>query len=392
MRRYPAVPLSLLCAVLSGIAPASPAESQERAGGDHPFLVTSLNRPEPSNFARYPEDVQLLLEHAGGYYGQINIGAVYQNASESRTDRDDLGNYMWDLSGAWAPADNAYLSWWVRGGSTIDAPTKENLSNNLGSVLDVNATLEDQDLYLRELYWAHGPNTRFRYSFGWTDASYRYDFNAYANDDHSRFLSASLVNSPAIPFPNSGIAADALWDLGAADLHGGIYQSNCDKASFKCLDDLESAEVFVPVELRLEHSLIDGQRGNYRFMTFYTHTEDREGTGASMSFDQSLGQFGLFLRLTQTDRAVTEIRRSVSLGVHWSSPFERPHDTIGFGWVQGEPADAGKRREQIYEVYWRWQVHPLLSVTPDLQWVVNPANNPEADSALVAGLRVIMNL
>jgi porin len=39
------------------------------------------------------------------------------------------------------------------------------------------------------------------------------------------------------------------------------------------------------------------------------------------------------------------------------------------------------------ELFWRWQLGSQLAVTPDLQLLINPANNPEESSIWVFGVR-----
>ena len=46
------------------------------------------------------------------------------------------------------------ISWWFRGGRPLDASRNADLSKDIGSILDINGSLESDDFYLRELYWA----------------------------------------------------------------------------------------------------------------------------------------------------------------------------------------------------------------------------------------------
>jgi len=40
------------------------------------------------------------------------------------------------------------------------------------------------------------------------------------------------------------------------------------------------------------------------------------------------------------------------------------------------------------ELFYRWQVSKAIAVTPDLQYIKNPALNAETDSLWVLGLRL----
>ncbi|RLB76042.1 MAG: porin, partial [Deltaproteobacteria bacterium] len=41
---------------------------------------------------------------------------------------------------------------------------------------------------------------------------------------------------------------------------------------------------------------------------------------------------------------------------------------------------------------YRVQVTPSINLMPDLQYLIDPANNPELDSTWIAGLRCILTL
>ena len=44
------------------------------------------------------------------------------------------------------------------------------------------------------------------------------------------------------------------------------------------------------------------------------------------------------------------------------------------------------------ELFWRWQLGEQLAVTPDLQLLINPANNPDEDRIWLFGLRARLAL
>ena len=64
--------------------------------------------------------------------------------------------------------------------------------------------------------------------------------------------------------------------------------------------------------------------------------------------------------------------------------------TLGIGW--NEPSDvthgAGLGSEKVLEASYLWQITANTSLTPDLQWIIDPANNPAENSVWTAGLRL----
>jgi carbohydrate-selective porin OprB len=70
----------------------------------------------------------------------------------------------------------------------------------------------------------------------------------------------------------------------------------------------------------------------------------------------------------------------------------RKNDTAGIGFVwsppSGSSSPADYRNEYVLEAGYVLQLTPFARLQPDLQFVWNPANNPNADRALVFQLQL----
>ena len=64
----------------------------------------------------------------------------------------------------------------------------------------------------------------------------------------------------------------------------------------------------------------------------------------------------------------------LGLGINWSRPSE---DTFG----------PGLDDQYTAEIYYRFQLLKVLTITPDVQLLVNPALNPDEDLVAVFGIR-----
>ena len=350
-------------------------------------LDRMFSRDEPRGFARFPEDVYKYTQESEGLYLQVTSTTVFQTASDSLTERDSLLNTAYSFGGGLAFADTMVIIWWFRGGRPLDASRNADLSKDIGSILDVNGSLESDDFYLRELYWAWGTGGPFRLSLGFVDSSYRYDFNRMANDESGFFLSGSLINSPSIPFPESNLAVDAFWRLTpTVSMHTGVYQTDCEE--FDCFDALGDGNYLFPVEVVIRKPPGRWGKGNYRFLAYYTDTRGNSGSGASISFDQEIGDWVPFLRASVADSAVAPIKRFLSLGIGYEAPFSRPWDRIAIGFARGTPSDSSKRTETLVELFWLFQLNPYVAITPDVQIVFDPADNPGKDRVTVLGVRL----
>ncbi|MBW2177211.1 MAG: carbohydrate porin, partial [Deltaproteobacteria bacterium] len=52
----------------------------------------------------------------------------------------------------------------------------------------------------------------------------------------------------------------------------------------------------------------------------------------------------------------------------------------------------GLRDQYTAELFYRWQLAPQFAITPDLQWLQNPAKNPDEDQIWVLGMRMRLAL
>ena len=72
-------------------------------------------------------------------------------------------------------------------------------------------------------------------------------------------------------------------------------------------------------------------------------------------------------------------------------PVSRSDDTLGIGlnWARPSVEAYGTALNDEYtaELYYRYQLTQLFSITPDIQYLVNPALNPDKGNVLVVGLR-----
>jgi porin len=63
---------------------------------------------------------------------------------------------------------------------------------------------------------------------------------------------------------------------------------------------------------------------------------------------------------------------------------------VGIGW--GKPHDDSLRDQYTAELFYRFQLAQNLAVTPDIQFLIDPANNPDHDFITVFGIRARLAL
>ena len=103
-------------------------------------------------------------------------------------------------------------------------------------------------------------------------------------------------------------------------------------------------------------------------------------------------KYGAFIRYGYSDGKFTDVKQLLSLGFGVTGPFENPGDFFGMAFAIGEPVQNSLRTQYVFETLYRFQLTPIIQVTPDVQLIVNPSNNPDEDFLAVFGARFIISL
>ena len=94
----------------------------------------------------------------------------------------------------------------------------------------------------------------------------------------------------------------------------------------------------------------------------------------------------------QLARALWE--RSVSVGLGYHTLKGRAVLGVGLNWSRPSEDTLGADLDDQYiaEIYFRWQVLKILTITPDVQFLFDPALNPDENVIAVFGIRARINL
>jgi porin len=154
------------------------------------------------------------------------------------------------------------------------------------------------------------------------------------------------------------------WGQGRANL--GVWYSTADVVAFDGDEE-------------------DGQAGFY-LMAEQQITRRGEGDLASK------GLWG-FAQYARGDDDVNPVANQFTLGVATFGTFaSRDNDGAGLmlNWLDMSDADGAgfESDEWNLEAYYKIQVTPAISVTPDVQYVINPSGSRDVDDAVVAQVRI----
>lgn len=143
----------------------------------------------------------------------------------------------------------------------------------------------------------------------------------------------------------------------------------------------------------------DNWNGQYMFLTYnQPSTEKQQGDsdGWSFSFSQYFGEkFNIFGRINGSSGNATSIERSYVAGFGFKDPFERnANDYLGLAFsanrMNAEVLGTSPihKYENVLEAQYVVGLGKYITITPDIQYVINPALNTNRNSAFVYSLRV----
>jgi porin len=333
----------------------------------------------------------------------LDYSAAYFSASDSPGDDQSASGMLrffgsWDLVGRGKKNTGAFV-WKVehRHGYT-DVPLFD-FGFELGYAGFIAPPFSDAGLLLTNLYWRQRWREKRAITAvgGWVDATDYVDVYALASP-WTGFTNFSFsTGSNTIPVPNQGLGAAASAMLTKQlFVIGGLADSNSDPGD--PIDGFDTffndREYFKHIEFGWTPSLDRLYLDNLH-VTFW-HADEREeagtpsGWGANFSFTRYLGERWLpFVRGGWADDGGSVLQKSLSVGFGYQPVPGKNLLGVGLNW--GEPNEStfapGLDDQYTAEVFYRWNVSREIALTPDLQYLKNPALNPDQDSIWVFGLR-----
>ena len=242
-----------------------------------------------------------------------------------------------------------------------------------------------------------------------------FDGNRFANDETTQFLNSALVNNPTIPFPDEGLGVVLHWNpIDWWYVSYGIADAQADRRETGFNTAFHGKDYYISLfetGITPQFESTSGPlQGAYRIGVWYDPQgkdrftrEDakRDDNGFYASLDQTLMKenrdaedaqgLGTFARYGYADKSVNDITQFVSGSVQYQGLFEdRDDDVIAVGigyWKISDDSDPSVDAETVYEAYYNVQITKWLHLTPDIQYIQNPAGDGNPSDTLVVGLR-----
>ena len=275
----------------------------------------------------------------------------------------------------------------------------KNFAGELGYAGIIGATYSDQRLRLTHLFWnqnfAQGRGAVYA---GWLDVTDYVDAYALASPWQGFANLAFQTGTGTIGgLPDSalGVAAGYFFENNVY-ISGGIVDANADARNplggfgtfFGEFETFKSFEVGWTTGVKARFF-------NSAHVTFWqqdARAEEGTSSGYGVSFHLSyvLGKHWLpFLRGGWADAGDALYETAFSGGFGYSRDPSKGLFGVGLNWSRPNEDTYGTELEDqvAFEAFWMLELAKVFELTPSVQYIVNPALNPEANSTMLFGLR-----
>lgn len=382
---------------------AQSSEHRESYGGPESIGAQGQGESQSSVEQATVAPVSALKDRLARVYGleiSADYNALFQYATESLGEDTAAGGAA-RLYGRWSPRNGAFgsLVFKVEHRHLLGTDiSPQELGPEAGYLGLTTVPFKDKGAVLNHLYWTKSiADNRFAFNVGVVDVTDYVDVYMLANV-WSEFNNMVFGTNPTIPAPDNGLGAVARWNVtpnyyvvaGIADANGDPRKPDEFLHNF-----FEVAEYFRHVEVGWISSWENRFTDNVHVTFWQADRRDAamvpSGWGVAASWMQRFGERWFpFVRAGYSDGGGAILDRSVITGVGYQ--LNERNDFIGVGASWGRPPKDftnGKAEDQYaFEAYYRINPLPNLEITPSIQFIVNPALNPTAESFWVPSLRV----
>jgi len=334
---------------------------------------------------------------------------LYQKASDSLAGQDDdaLGG-IYRFQGSWTllgrdGGNPGRIEWRVENRSDIGSfLSPSQLGGAIGAAA-FNTGFAYSDNFktdLSVLNWTQG----FKDStIGLAVGRLAFDvyLDAFAFQTFSRgFLNRAFVVNPTLATTGigslgavaKGFVTESVW------IGGHIYDGNAASGDFDW-ETFQEHEYLKAVEIGWTPSY--ARRKLDKIQLTYWDKDQRDmvgvpkGSGWAVSASWQLGEQWLpFVRFGHSDGgAGVAAESALSGGFEYTL---RPDQalTVGVGWAKPSKKTHGPGLDDEYviEGSWKFQLAKNFALLPDLQLIIDPANNPAESTVWVAGVRVLLTM
>ncbi len=275
------------------------------------------------------------------------------------------------------------------------------LGNNIGVVTGVNDYTTKAD-YFYQLSYTH----QFAGRLNWLSATLgqfplsNFDGTTYNSNQQINFINDALSQNASSVYAIAGLGAYAtispndFWSISAGAQDATNINGN--RISTSHLDDSKYTP-FISGTINPKNKL-----GQATISVLFYHQPSvpqqiGKTNGWSVNAQQNIGpKMALFARANGAGKGFFGIKQSYVLGGVYNNPLNRNAlDQIGMAVAvnkldKGVNGAGSRSVENVLEGYWAWGIGSFLTITPDIQFYINPGLNQKSNTATVASIRATL--
>lgn len=383
---------------------AGPSSVGGQLGKDR--KATGAFYPVPHLSERY-FDFKNRLEGEYGFSFGFDYNALFQAVSDSLGDDTAVGGVFraygqWKLIGK-DSVNTGTLVYKVENRHSLGtAVAPKGLGGEIGYAGLMAVTFSDIGWAVTNLYWCQRLlENRLAFVGGIVDVTDYVDVYGLVNP-WTDFNNYAFTTNPTIPAPDQGLGTAARFMLTHNYyLLGGIADANGDPTNPD--DSIDSffsgGEYFTHVEVGWTSSWERRFSDNIHLVLW--HADEREqaqvpsGWGVAFSFSRLFSDtWEPFFRAGYSEDGGALWERSASAGFGYYPGKKSDILGVGLNWSKPNEDTSGADLDDQYtiESYYRLQLLQQLAVTPSVQWIIKPAQNPDDNQAWVFSIRARLAL
>ena len=343
------------------------------------------------SYLTWKEQLESRTGFSFGFDDQVQLLGTNSDRSPS----DAAGNVFrfygtWTASGQ-GTSNNGALVFKVENRSALgDRISPQALGPSLGYAGLLSTTYSNAGWVLTNLYWRQRLlDGRMSFVIGQVDVTDYVDVNSLASPWNA--FGNLAFEKPTIPAPGQGLGTAIQWRVNEHwAVLGGIANANGDAA-----DPIGSAQELFETGETFKHFGVGwspdwSDRYDQAVQLTFWQVDDRAevgvegGQGVALAASIRAGNWRPFFRTGYSDGGGPSLDRAVSVGTGYDARGGKDLAGVGVNWGR---APGSTRNQYTMEVFYRYDPTDFFQITPSIQYVANPANDPATDNLLVFGLR-----
>ena len=229
---------------------------------------------------------------------------------------------------------------------------------------------------------------------------YNFDGTDYDSNQQINFLNYALSQNGSSAYPVASLggaitfAPNALWNVTV-----GMQDANNVSGETISSRKFSKGKYTTFGSIGISPKIM-GKSGQYSVLIYHQPSvaaQPEESFGWSLNMQQFLSEkIAVFGRINGTQKSTESIRQSYVIGSVINNPLNRNElDQIGLATALNKlnksANPTGTRSfETVLESYWAWGISSFLTITPDVQFYINPGLNKKSKTATVASLRATL--